>query len=85
MFPPSHHGFSTQSNECSNAVKGSADSETRCDVAYGRIVSNDTPWGEYMTDRVFSRSLYGDGTMVEGDNIVIGDRGDAGGLIGRSR
>src|SRR5690242_8679360 len=33
MFPPRYHGLSTQSKECSNAVKGRADSETRKDEA----------------------------------------------------
>lgn len=46
MLPPSHHGLSTQSKECKSAVKGKADSDTRCDVAYGRMVSNETPCGE---------------------------------------
>ena len=42
-----------------------------------------------MTDKVFSRSLLGEGTMVRGDDAIVmgesGDLGDAGGLIGRSR
>ena len=32
-LPPSHHGFSTRSKECSNAVKGRAAAETRCEEA----------------------------------------------------
>src|SRR5690242_14296058 len=31
MFPPRYQGLSTQSKECSNAVRGRADSETRYD------------------------------------------------------
>lgn len=84
MLPPSHQGFSTQSKECRRAVKGRAASDTKCDWAYGLIVSYATPCGEYITERVFSLSLYGDGTIVRGDDAMMGERGVGGGLMGRS-